>query len=150
MNPGTNGIDKVRSAGGHVILVEDDPAVRSVLALLLRSDGWRVIEAADGRAGLGLVRSMSADVVVTDLRMPGMSGLELAREVEESPGIEKVPVVAITSDTSDLRAVAERSGWFASVLTKPLAPADLLEAVREAIAESPKPIDPPRSRPRAV
>jgi CheY-like chemotaxis protein len=60
-----------------------------------------------------------------------------------------VPVVAITSDTSDLRAVAERSGWFASVLTKPLAPADLLEAVREAIAESPKPIDPLRSRSRA-
>jgi two-component system chemotaxis response regulator CheY len=136
MSPGTNGSDNVRSAGGHLILVEDDPAVRGVLALLLRSDGWRVLEAADGRAGLGLVRSMRADVVVTDLRMPGMSGLELAREVVESPGIEKVPVVAITSDTSDLRAVAERSGWFASVLSKPLAPADLLEAVREASAES--------------
>jgi two-component system chemotaxis response regulator CheY len=137
MNPGTSGFDEVRSAEGHLILVEDDPAVRGVLALLLRSDGWRVVEAADGRAGLGLVRSMSADVVVTDLRMPGMSGLELAREVVESPGIEKLPIVAITSDTSGLRAAAEGSGWFTSVLTKPLAPADLLEAVREAIAESP-------------
>lgn len=121
-----------RTAPGQVILVEDDPAVRGVLTLLLESEGWRVTEASDGPAGLKLVRRLEADVVVTDLRMPGMSGIQLAHEIAALPETPKVPLVAITSDASDLREAAVRSGRFVTVLSKPLRPGTFLSAVREA------------------
>lgn len=115
---------------GQVILVEDDPAVRGVLTLLLESEGWNVAEAADAKVGLMLARRIAADVVVTDLRMPGMSGLQLANEIAELP--ETPPLVAITSDVSHLREAAVRSGRFVSVLSKPLRPSVFLSAVRQA------------------
>lgn len=121
-----------RMALGQVILVEDDPSVRGVLTLLLESEGWHVTEAADGKAGLQLVRRIDADVVVTDLRMPGMSGIQLAHEIAALPHPPNVPLVAITSDASDLREAAVRSGRFVSVLSKPLRPAVFLSAVRDA------------------
>jgi len=111
---------------GQILLVEDDPAVRGVLALLLESAGWNVTEAADGNVGLLLARRTRPDLVVTDLRLPGMSGTELATALTDG---SDVPVVAITSDTAQTRARARQSGRFASVLTKPLDPNDFLLTV---------------------
>ncbi len=122
---------------GQLILVEDDPAFRGVLALLFKSAGWNVTDAADGKLGLMLARRLSPDVVVTDLRMPGMSGIQLAEEIAESDGRDSPPIVAITSDASDLRDAAVRSGYFVEVLTKPIAPDVLLDTVRQALQAKP-------------
>lgn len=127
-----NRLKQDRSTRGQLVLVEDDAAVRSVLTVLLESAGWEVLEAADGSAGLALARKTSPDVVVTDLRMPGLSGIELAAQLASTPNGSDVPVVAITSDSSDLHGAAVRCGHFATVMTKPLAPDDFLETVREA------------------
>lgn len=118
---------------GSVIVVEDDEVVRGVLVLLLESEGWTVTEARDGEVGLRLARRLSADVVVTDLRMPGMSGLEMARRIAEMSDPSGVPIVAITSDVAELRAAAIDSGRFTRVLSKPLRPVDFLDAVRDAV-----------------
>jgi len=118
---------------GQLVLVEDDVAVRSILTVLLESAGWTVLTAADGRSGLILARRTVPDVVVTDLRMPGLSGIELAKELAATPNLPRVPVVAITSDTSALRDAAVKSRRFTSVLSKPLAPGEFLEAVQEAV-----------------
>jgi len=123
---------------GRLILVEDDPAFRGVLALLFKSAGWNVTDAADGKLGLMLARRLSPDVVVTDLRMPGISGIQLAEEIAEADGQGSPPVIAITSDASDLREAAIRSGLFVDVLTKPIAPDLLLETVRQAVPAKPE------------
>jgi CheY-like chemotaxis protein len=122
---------------GQMVLVEDDPAFRGILMLLFQSAGWKVVGAADGKIGLMLTRRLSPDVVVTDLRMPGMSGIQLAGEIVSSDGGGKTPVVAITSDASELRDAAVRSGLFVQVLTKPIAPDVLLQTVRQAIPAKP-------------
>lgn len=123
---------------GQLILVEDDPAFRGVLALLFKSAGWDVTDAADGKLGLLLARRLSPDVVVTDLRMPGMSGIQLAEEIAQADGNGSPPVIAITSDSSALRDAAVRSGFFVQVLTKPIAPDLLLETVRQAVPAKPE------------
>lgn len=122
-----------RTAQGRLVLVEDDEAVRGILTVLLESAGWEVLTAGDGPSGLRLAKSTVPDIVVTDLRMPGLSGIELAKELAAAPNVPQVPVVAITSDTSALRDAAVKSRRFASVLSKPLAPGDLLDAVNEAV-----------------
>lgn len=118
---------------GQLILIEDDPAFRGILTLLFESEGWEVVEAPDGRVGLTLAMGLIPDVVVTDLRMPGMSGIELAGKLAASTHLSGVPIVAITSDASRLREAAVRSGLFLEVLTKPLVPNVLLKTVRRAL-----------------
>lgn len=121
------------STPGRLVLVEDDEAVRGILTVLLESAGWEVMTAGDGASGLKLAKHTVPDVVITDLRMPGLSGIELAKELAATPNIPQVPIVAITSDGSALRDAAVKSRRFASVLSKPLAPTDLLEAVMDAV-----------------
>lgn len=117
----------------RLVLVEDNEAVRGILRLLFESAGWHVLVAADGALGLATAERVVPDVVVTDLRMPRMSGIELARELAAAgDGAAAVPVIAITSDTSSLREAAIRSGLFVEVLSKPLSPETLLESVRQA------------------
>jgi len=117
---------------GRLVLVEDDPTFRGILAVLFRAAGWEVVVAPDGRVGLQIAERWAPDVVVTDLRMPGMSGIQLAEKLAAASGGPVAPVVAITSDTSKLRDAAKKSGLFADVLSKPLAPDVLLDTVRNA------------------
>ncbi|MGD2046346.1 MAG: response regulator [Gemmatimonadota bacterium] len=124
---------KNRSAQGQLVLVEDDEAVRGILTVLLESAGWEVLTAADGPSGLQLARRTIPDVVVTDLRMPGLSGIQLAKELAATPSLPHVPIVAITSDSSSLRDAAVKSRRFVTVLSKPLVPMEFLEAVLQAI-----------------
>ena len=118
---------------GQLVLVEDDPGSRGILTVLLESSGWSVAEASDGGAGFMLTQRLSPDVVVTDLRMPGMSGIQLAERISELTTQHPPPIVAITSDASGLRDAAVQSGLFTRVLTKPIAPRCLLEAVKQAL-----------------
>lgn len=117
---------------GRLVLVEDDAAFRGILKLLFESAGWDVLVASDGAVGLATAERMAPDVVVTDLRMPRMSGLEMAGELASVSEGSPVPMVAITSDSSGLRDAAIRSGLFVEVLSKPVSPHTLLESVRRA------------------
>ena len=66
-----------------VLLVEDDALMRSFLATVLKEDGYRVIEAGNGREGLEKLSDGEFDLVITDLRMPELSGLDLMKEGRE-------------------------------------------------------------------
>jgi CheY-like chemotaxis protein len=63
----------------RLLVVDDEPSIRTVVPLLLRSQGWEVEDAASGEAGLERCRSDRFDVVLLDQRMPGLSGIEVAR-----------------------------------------------------------------------
>ena len=114
------------------MLVEDDADFRGILELLFESAGWDVLAASDGAVGLATAERTAPDVVVTDLRMPRMSGLEMAGELASASDRRPVPMIAITSDSSGLREAAIRSGLFVEVLSKPISPQALLESVRRA------------------
>jgi CheY-like chemotaxis protein len=112
------------------VIVDDDPGVRGVLALLLEAEGWTVVEAQDGKVGLRLARRLAPDVIVTDLRMPRMSGMEMAESIRAASEGKRAPILAVTAAESDLRETAARSGLFVGVLTKPVRPEPFLSAVR--------------------
>ena len=80
----------------QILVVEDDVTVREVVVSYLRAAGHTVVEAADGTTGLALVREDPADLVVLDLMMPGINGLEVCRRLRATPGVgADVPIVML-------------------------------------------------------
>ncbi len=118
----------------RVLLVDDDPLVRSALSLMLggQSDIEVVGEAPNGEAGLALVDDTEPDVVLMDIRMPVMDGLEATRLLHSRPAPPAV-VVLTTFDADDhvLRAVASGADGF---LLKDTPPGDIVSAIRTVAA----------------
>ncbi|HEX9592742.1 MAG TPA: sigma-54 dependent transcriptional regulator [bacterium] len=114
-----------------ILVVDDEPAQRALLADFLRDEGYRVAEAADGAAALARVRNGGIDLLLTDVRMPGISGEELLCTVrEESPHL---PVLLITAhDTVEQAVTAMQSGAF-SYIAKPVNLDGLLAQVERAL-----------------
>ena len=128
-----------------IILVVDDRAVnREFLAMLMGYAGHRAVEAADGAAALVLVRQLRPDLVISDIVMPTMDGLEFVRCLRADADIAHIPVIFYTASyrLGDARSMAQRCG-VATVLTKPSKPQVILEAVAAALgvpaAAAPKP-----------
>ncbi|WP_433933603.1 response regulator [Sorangium cellulosum] len=100
------------------LVVEDAPVARELLCGILRSIGLRVEEASDGREGLARARATPPDVVLTDLEMPYMSGLEMVAELRRSPGLARVPVVVLTTAAQEQSEAALRGLGVRAVLSK--------------------------------
>lgn len=115
-----------------VLLVEDDDDHRELMAEVLAAAGWAVHSVASGREALRILSERSVHLVVTDLGMPGMGGLELvhaAREIAPS-----VPVVVVTGWAERDDVERARGREVAAVLVKPVDPARLTEIVASVLA----------------
>jgi CheY-like chemotaxis protein len=122
-----------REPGGgpkRVLLVEDTPYLRYAFGQLLRMHGYDVREATDGREALDCLAEFHPQLILTDLMMPVMGGLELIGRLRADPRTATIPVVAITADATEQ---AERQALEAGALEVILKPIDLptlLESLR--------------------
>ena len=115
-----------------VAVVDDDISVRESLDSLIRSVGMEVRVFASAEEFLTAAHPRKADCLVLDVRLPGMSGVELHRHLLARN--RKVPVIFITAHASDDRAKLEaRSDWTVAYLTKPFGEDELLDAVHAAL-----------------
>ena len=118
----------------RILLVDDDDALRSVLRRALERAGYMVFEAADGRAALRVIAEGPVALVITDLVMPDMEGLELIRSLRRSHPV--LPVIVISGGTGpgmeDYLPVAKLLGA-AHILTKPFELPQLIDAVRSLV-----------------
>jgi CheY-like chemotaxis protein len=115
----------------HVLLVEDDRDTREMYSEFLSHSGLDVTEAATGYRALEEARERRPDVIVTDIAMPGMDGLELSRTLRGNDSTSHVPIIAISGNASD-RA---REAGCNVVLEKPCAPDALLHVIEDMLKE---------------
>src|SRR5512138_3037933 len=113
----------------RVLLVEDDDDNRELMAEVLTSSGYEVLPAASGREGLKKLSERSVDVVVTDVGMPGMGGLEMARAAKAIA--PSVPVVIVTGWAEREDIASARGRDVDAVLIKPVDPDALTQAVAD-------------------
>jgi two-component system cell cycle sensor histidine kinase/response regulator CckA len=118
-----------------ILIVDDLAANREFLVTLLRHQGHRVVEAADGSEGLAAVRAEHPDLVITDVLMPVMDGYELARQLRLDPTTSGIPVVLYTAHYGEreARALALSSG-VSDVLTKPIQSEEVLKIVGRVLS----------------
>lgn len=118
----------------HVLIIDSYPDSADSLADLVRTRGHSARVALDGVSGVRLARDFTPDVVVCDLRLKGLDGLNLCRELKQDPRLEHVYFVAHTGDvTPQARMLASKAGY-QSFLAKPVDPAQVLELIERTTA----------------
>ncbi|GAM06607.1 MULTISPECIES: response regulator [Novosphingobium] len=116
-----------------ILTVDDSASVRMAIRIALSGAGHSVAEAADGSEGLGKARMAKYDLIITDLNMPRMNGLEMIREIRKLPIQAGTPIIFLTTESADnLKSQAKAAGatgW----LVKPFVPDHLLKVARKVL-----------------
>jgi CheY-like chemotaxis protein len=118
----------VRRRVSRILVVDDEPDQRFLLRRILQRAGYEVSEANDGAAALRAVRESAPDLVVTDVMMPVMNGVELIRCLREDPATARIPILAASGDT-------HLAGAADAALAKPYEWRDLLTLVAALLKE---------------
>ena len=113
-----------------ILVVEDNPITRKMVRIALESEGYEVLEAADGRSALELAREHRPVLVLQDYVLPDMDGFRLLEGLRSLPGGAELPVVVITGMVSQIDELRARAIGPTTVLPKPLEPSRLVEIVR--------------------
>ena len=121
--------------GRRVMVVEDEPENRLFIGLMLRTEGYDVVEADDGPSAFELLSAQEPDLILLDVMMPGLNGWEVFEKLRENPRWARIPVVMLTALAQ--RADVERAVELGvdGYLTKPFEPADLIHKIEETLSQ---------------
>ena len=115
-----------------ILIVEDHPDSRDLLALYLRMQGYTVYTAEDGREGLRLVQLDCPNLIITDLSMPHLDGVELIRRVRQLPECHVTPIIVMTAYGQEEEETARRAGADLTV-AKPIEYESLIQRISEML-----------------
>ena len=116
-----------------ILTVDDSPSMRKMVSFTLLGAGYKVIEAVDGVDAYEKAQSQPIDLVLTDQNMPRMDGLDLTRKLREHPHFKTVPILVLTTESSDLMKQAGRAAGATGWLVKPFDPSRLIEVIQKVI-----------------
>ncbi len=112
-----------------VLVVEDDPTILQLLDVNFEMEGYLVLRAEDGEQGLAVAQESRPDIIVSDVMMPKMSGIELVAALKQSEATRSIPVILLSAKAQggDVRAGLEAGAD--DYVTKPFEPLDLIDRV---------------------
>lgn len=110
-----------------ILIVDDDPQIRETLSIAIEREGWVVIQASDGRAALRHAAREEPALIVLDVGLPGMDGLEICRKIR---GNSDVPVIFLTARDDEIDRVLGLEMGADDYITKPFSPRELVARIR--------------------
>jgi CheY-like chemotaxis protein len=116
-----------------ILVVEDDAANREYATAVLTSEGFEIEAVESAEQALGLIRRRTPDLILMDIQLPGMDGLELTRRLKADPATEPIPIVVMTGQTMPIHQRAAMAAGCAGFIGKPATPAALASEVRTHI-----------------
>jgi DNA-binding response OmpR family regulator len=120
--------------GAHILVLEDDPSVQTLLRKQLTSHGFQVTVASDGLDGLVKLESVRPDIMICDMMMPNLDGLEFVKAVKSHTETQRIPIIFLTAKTDPRSMIDGINVGARFYVTKPFAIDDLLSKVRRALA----------------
>jgi two-component system chemotaxis response regulator CheY len=117
-----------------VIMTADDSAtIREIIRFALTAQGYTVVEAADGSDALKKATAAPIDMLITDLNMPVMDGIELIRRMRALPNYKFIPIVMLTTESTDTKKQAGKAAGATAWIVKPFKPEDLVGVVKKVL-----------------
>jgi two-component system response regulator RegX3 len=136
-------VSHARTVHGRVLVVEDDEGIREMLKYNLASAGFSVLEASDGAAGLRTARTSKPDLILLDLMLPGMSGLDFCRALRTT---SRVPIIMLTAKDAEVDKIVGLELGADDYITKPFSIREVLARVNSVLRRA----QPDASEPRAI
>jgi two-component system chemotaxis response regulator CheY len=116
-----------------ILAVDDSPSMRKMVSFTLLGAGFQVVEAVDGVDAFEKAQLQTFDLILTDQNMPRLDGLGLTRKLREHPKFKTVPILMLTTESSDLMKQAGRAAGATGWLVKPFDPARLIEVIKKVV-----------------
>ncbi|HEX7012516.1 MAG TPA: response regulator [Steroidobacteraceae bacterium] len=117
----------------HILAVDDSPSMREMVRLALTSAGFRVTQAADGREALELARKDQFDLVLSDVNMPEMNGIDLIRALRAEASYRYTPILMLTTESSAERKREGKEAGATGWIVKPFDPAQLVATMQKVL-----------------
>ncbi|MEM9147519.1 MAG: response regulator [Pseudomonadota bacterium] len=127
--------------GQRILVVEDNELNRRLFTHVLRLADYQVLEAGDGIEALRMARHNRPELVLLDMELPRLPGLEVARRLRADPEMDGIPILAISAFVSDAAARAAREAGCIGYLRKPVGPSTMLDAVSRVLEAAAMPVE---------
>jgi two-component system, OmpR family, alkaline phosphatase synthesis response regulator PhoP len=121
---------RMAKSGQKILIVEDEPDIRKLVSYNLVQEHFKVLEAEDGEQGLKIVQRDRPDLVILDLMLPGLSGMELCKILRDRTETEKLPVLMLTAKAGEADRIVGLEMGADDYLAKPFSPRELVARVR--------------------
>jgi DNA-binding response OmpR family regulator len=119
-----------------ILIVDDEPPILDLVRFTLEDADVRVVEASDGAEALLLARRIKPDLVLLDVQMPRLDGLEVCRQLRLEPALARTPIVMLTAAGQEADRARGREAGADEYLTKPFSPLALLALVEALVPET--------------
>ena len=114
----------------RILVIEDNEQNMYLIHFLLEAHGHTVIEAYDGEEGIKRAKDSSPDIILLDIQLPGMDGYEIARIIRSTPGLETIPIIAVTSYAMAGDREKILAAGATDYIEKPINPATFVEQIK--------------------
>ena len=123
---------------GKILIVEDEANIRQLVRYNLEKEGFQVMEAADGLQGLRTAQKEKPDLVLLDLMLPGMDGLEVCRTLKGAPATSALPIIMLTAKAEEVDKIIGLELGADDYMTKPFSPRELTARIKAVLRRSQK------------
>jgi two-component system alkaline phosphatase synthesis response regulator PhoP len=120
----------------RILIVDDDPVILRLLKVNFELEGFRALVAHNGETGVEMATTEVPDIILLDVMMPGMNGLEVAEILRATPSTRKIPIVFVSAKAQSVDVSAGIRAGGVDYVTKPFDPVELVEKVQSLLARS--------------
>ena len=115
----------------RIMAVDDSQTMRDMVSFTLKTAGYDVQEASDGKEALATLKGRSVDLVITDINMPNMDGIALVKALRADPAFKSTPILILTTESDTARKEEGRAAGATGWIVKPFNPEKLLQVVNK-------------------
>jgi DNA-binding response OmpR family regulator len=131
--PKNRHLDKASVSRKKIVIVEDEPDILEVLSYNLKREGYEVLTAIDGASGLALIRRETPDLILLDLMLPGMDGIEVCSSIKKDPQTQSCLIIMVTAKGEESDIVLGLGVGADDYVSKPFSPRELIARVKAVL-----------------
>jgi two-component system chemotaxis response regulator CheY len=119
--------------GKSVLVVDDSTSMRQMVAFTLKSAGFSVVEGGNGQEGLQKLDGQKVDLIISDLNMPVMNGMDMIRQIRSRPQYKFTPILMLTTESQDAKKAEGKAAGATGWIVKPFNPQQLLQVIGKVL-----------------
>ena len=119
----------------NILIVDDSASMRQMVSFTLKDSGYEVIQAVHGKDGIDKLNGSKIDMVITDLNMPEMDGIEFIKQMRNKDGYKFTPIIMLTTESQDSKKQEGRQAGASGWIVKPFTPEQLIGIVKKFVRQ---------------